>query len=416
MTQQVQDFKVVRDASLDFAGESYKTAVPNIHRYPATMIPQLGVELLNRHAPKSRVLLDPYCGSGSSFVAALEVGYSSLHGFDLNPLAVLITKAKFCGVDPAIVKARAQKVEKSLKRSQTAATQKKTSKKKLPAGVTNLTYWFSESAAEVLVSLRNIVNNIEEFEGRDLFRVALSATIRDVSYTRNNEFKLYRIPEEKIKSHNPDVYSVFRRHVAQVTQMYEQHYFPLLKASTFSIKNEAFSATRNKYTTVLTSPPYGDSRTTVAYGQFSTLANEWLGVKDARKIDAKLMGGRPEKELLTDCILEDQITEVAKIDLKRGYDVSAFYRDLGNSISDVAASIPRNGTSIYVVGNRRVKDVQLDTDQFIAQQFELHGLHHVITYERLLSNKVMPSVNSPSNKAGATNQTMTHEFIVVCSR
>jgi len=27
---------------------------------------------------------------------------------------------------------------------------------------------------------------------------------------------------------------------------------------------------------VVTSPPYGDSRTTVAYGQFSRWANEWF--------------------------------------------------------------------------------------------------------------------------------------------
>jgi DNA modification methylase len=38
---------------------------------------------------------------------------------------------------------------------------------------------------------------------------------------------------------------------------------------------------------IVTSPPYGDSKTTVAYGQFSRLANQWLGIRNANKIDSE---------------------------------------------------------------------------------------------------------------------------------
>ncbi len=45
---------------------------------------------------------------------------------------------------------------------------------------------------------------------------------------------------------------------------------------------------------VVTSPPYGDSKTTVAYGQFSRLSLQWLGLPDdeARSLDNRLLGGR----------------------------------------------------------------------------------------------------------------------------
>ena len=46
---------------------------------------------------------------------------------------------------------------------------------------------------------------------------------------------------------------------------------------------------------IVTSPPYGDSKTTVAYGQFSRLANEWLGIENAAAIDRKMLGGSPQK-------------------------------------------------------------------------------------------------------------------------
>jgi hypothetical protein len=85
-------------------------------------------------------------------------------------------------------------------------------------------------------------------------------------------------------------------------------------------------------------------------------------------------------------------------------------------VGGVAAAVAAGGLAIYIVGNRRVKDVQLQTDQFIAEEFEAAGFKHLITYERALSSKSMPLVNSPSNKAGVVRGTMTQEFIVICQR
>ena len=79
---------------------------------------------------------------------------------------------------------------------------------------------------------------------------------------------------------------------------------------------------------------------------------------------------------------------------------------MANSISD-------KGWSIYVVENRCVKGITLPTDQFIAEQFEKQGFHHVVTYERLIGNKSMPRKNSPSNVKGARVGTMIKEYIIV---
>jgi len=63
-----------------------------------------------------------------------------------------------------------------------------------------------------------------------------------------------------------------------------------------------------------------------------------------------------------------------------------------------------------------VKGIQLPTDQFIAEKFEENGFRHLITYQRLISNKAMPSKNSPSNVPGKTADTMLFEYIVVCEK
>jgi hypothetical protein len=47
---------------------------------------------------QSGKLLDPYCDSDSSFASSLECGLTEMHGFDINPLAVLISEARFMKV------------------------------------------------------------------------------------------------------------------------------------------------------------------------------------------------------------------------------------------------------------------------------------------------------------------------------
>jgi len=404
-------YKVERDRSLDFVGEAYGTVYPNLHRYPATMIPQLGITLLERFDLKSGTMLDPYCGSGSSFAAAIDIGITTLHGFDVNPLAVLISKAKFTRLDAMVLmKAREEVIKKV-----TVAKPASKGARDIP-NITNMDYWFPHHGLLQLVSIKRIIDRVQDENVRVLFLLALSETIRDVSYTRNNEFKLYRIPPDKLACHKHDASKQFVAYTNKICDIYLTKYHPKLTGVLVNIQNHEFESIQPKIDMVLTSPPYGDSRTTVAYGQFSTLTNEWFGVKEARKIDSRLMGGRRVKELLSGSVISNQLQEVAEVDAKRGFEVSSFYEDLGSSIQVVGNAIVKDGLSIYIVGNRRVKDVQLATDQFIAEEFERAGFEHIITYERLISSKAMPAANSPSNKSGVTRGTMTQEFVVVCRK
>ena len=42
---------------------------------------------------KNTSVLDPYVGSGTSIVEAMRYGVKEVVGFDLNPLAIMISKA-----------------------------------------------------------------------------------------------------------------------------------------------------------------------------------------------------------------------------------------------------------------------------------------------------------------------------------
>jgi len=407
-------YKVERNTKYDFTGQSYSTKYPNLHRYPATMIPQIGIEILKELNVKSGSMLDPYCGSGSSFASGLEVGINEMFGFDINPFAVLISKAKFTKLDIEIVNKESQNIRNNL--YEFLKNEDNLNKLK-PPKIKNIDFWYSTEIIKNLTALKHILYQIKDENIRRLFLIPFAETVRECSYTRNSEFKLFRMKPEEMLKFNPDVFGVYFSKLKKVIETYQYIYYPKLKENVnISIEYKKFEPKSEYFDVVLTSPPYGDSKTTVAYGQFSNFANEWLEIDYARQIDNLLMGGKVEKKLYKNSLISDYINEIYKANEKRSYEVSAFYRDLDDSINKVSKSVKKNGFSIYVVGNRTVKNVLLPTDQFIAEKFENNGFKHITTYERLLSNKTMPSKNSPTNKTGAKVNTMLMEYIVICQK
>ena len=71
------------------------------------------------------------------------------------------------------------------------------------------------------------------------------------------------------------------------------------------------------------------------------------------------------------------------------------------------------GYQFWVVGNRTVKGETLSTDVIIAEIAEHYGMEYVYTIQRNIVNKVMPSLNSPTNETGKKSTTMTNEHILV---
>ncbi|UXE61511.1 MAG: hypothetical protein KA717_00375 [Woronichinia naegeliana WA131] len=407
-------YSVIRNSNYDFADQGYGAVYPNIHKYPATMPPQIGIALLKELNITQGKLLDPYCGSGSSFASALECGLTEMYGFDINPLAVLISRVKFTKIDLEALQITKQQLREKIDEY----LKKENFLEKFPLPkITNINFWFSQEVINKLNLLRYFINQISDKNLYNFFLIPFSETVRECSYTRNNEFKLYKMKAADILKFNPDVLGVYFKRLNDVINIYETIYLPKLTENTqINVNYSQFNYAEDSFDLVLTSPPYGDSRTTVAYGQFSTLANEWIGIDYARKVDKMLMGGSQTKSLYNQGLITDYIQAIAVNNEKRALEVSAFYLDLEKSIDQVAKSVKKGGKIIYVVGNRTVKNIQLPTDQFIAEKFEQNGFRHLITYERLLSNKAMPSKNSPTNESGHTVNTMLYEYIVISEK
>lgn len=406
-----------------FNGASTRELTHCYHDYPARMIPQVAGKLLDLFGISAKSLFDPYSGSGTSLVESNIRGINAF-GTDLNPLARLIAKAKT--TTPKITL-----LEKQISAFNKMALEDKLRKlKETPQvyGIARLDFWFKPEVIEKLFRLRKFIQNIEDEEIRLFFQVAFSETVRDSSNTRNAEFKLYRYGEDKLAKFNPDVYGIMASKLQRNLDGYRKY-----KAIIENLKHRPFANVYDFNTVdgipenfilpesidiVVTSPPYGDSGTTVAYGQYSRLSAAWLELEEPDKIDRKLMGGKIVKEVLSfpSEALNSAIENIKKSDEKRAREVASFYVDLHASISNVAKVIKQNGYACYVVGNRKVKGVVLPTDIAVKDFFGNYGFEYVNTFMRSIPNKRMPSRNSPTNATGVLDDTMTQEYIVVMRR
>lgn len=405
------------DTSWNFRDADTKEYTHCYHVYPAMMIPQVARTLIKEFRPhgKCQLLFDPYMGSGTSLVEALLANVDSV-GTDLNPLARLITKVKTTRYDYDVLQAEFAGISSHLGEYSYDNVRNKNFDR-----ISNYSFWYSE---DNLLRLSYLDQLIKQYSNHsDFFNVALSEVVREVSFTRNGEFKRFRMSEEKMRNFNPDVFCLFANKVQR--NLAGLHNF-LSVASSASAVTYDFNSVSGIPQTILadgsvdmvvTSPPYGDSRTTVAYGQFSRWANEWFSFDHAKELDTLLMGGKKcnQKYFMSESI-RDELDAILEIDQKRYFEVVAFLNDYWASICNVARTIRQGGRVCYVVGNRNVKGVQIPLDYFTAEAFEKCGFHHLVTLVRDIPNKRMPLKTSPTNVKGSRVSTMNNEYIVILEK
>lgn len=406
-----------RDESWDFQGANTKEYTHCFHPYPAMMIPQVTGKILDKYGQDAKLLFDPYCGSGTSLVEASIRGIDSI-GTDINPLARLLSKAKTTIIP-------IETLDEALKDFNDFVFSIRLGGKRIEANIPqfkNIDYWFKKETQVMLAIVKEYIESIESNEVKDFFKVAFSETVREVSLTRNGEFKLYRMTEKQMSKFNPDVLSVMISKLLRNRDGMKEYVEIRDKRADSKIYdfNTVFGIPEtilapNSVDIIVTSPPYGDSRTTVAYGQFSRLSNQWLFDDYLNTIDKISMGGEPDKEMrkFEFLPLDNAIERIAAQDKKRVYDVISFYSDYEKSINHVSRVVKDGGTVAYVVGNRRVKGIEIPTDEVTREFFERNGFEHIETIMRAIPSKRMPKRNSPSNITGVTDTTMNYEYIVV---
>lgn len=465
-TQLIEALKKLPLDYWDFKDDDTKEYTHGIHNYPAMMVCPISRNIIRimKEIRPVNALLDPFSGSGTVLVEGMLAGIEKVAGSDINPLALMLSRAKTTRLDSARLHTAVETLLSEIKAARTRfdfviegvdgyiidvlgldVTSKNGWGDDAPKYLKqfceengaaieipdfkNLGYWFKPRVILELSIIKTAIKKIEEPAIRGYIFIAFSEVIRIVSNRRNGEFKMFRMPPDKVTKFRPDVFGEFKKVLYRNIDKMDDFVAALdhrESASDIHIYNNNACTLQDvpddTFDLVITSPPYGDSRTTVAYGEYSRLSLQWMDLfqlteKEIMAIDKSLMGGKKYRNgfefKINSPTLRSSLEKIMSADMERAGDVYSFYADLDTAIKNVAEKTKQGGYQFWVVGNRTVKNELLLTDVIISEIAADYGLTTVYIVDRNIPNKVMPERNSPSNVAGNTNTTMTMEHIVI---
>ena len=408
------------------------------HQYPARMHPEIATRLIQKYSTGSKtVVLDPFMGSGGVLVESMLHGNNSI-GIDLNPFAVLLSKVKTTPLNP-------KKLEKTLEDIQRTANdnyKNKVTFENTPDKL-DLSFWYPKDPIKKLPILKNTINQIKNKSIREFFLICFSFTTRRTSFQKNSVYKIYRMKPELRAEFEPDTFKKFteicKKNIQNMndfnreSKKQKSKAFPILGDSRDIAKQ--FSKIPNdilddgKAHLVVTSPPYGDHGTTVAYGQFSKHPGLWLDLKEKEEllsVDSNGLGGRKIKDSseLESPILDKLLKKIKKKDAEavkktnlsdRAGDVYAFFYDLDSCLEQLSLNLKQGKSNLcFVVANRMVRREKVQLDEILIQMAKKWDIKQDgdIIY-RTIANKATATKNAPENISNKKGDTMNQESIVL---
>ena len=216
--------------------------IESVHPYPAKFIAEIPRSLL-KLLPVSGgdVVLDPFCGSGTTLVEAQAQGYPSI-GIDLNPIACLISRVKTTTLPQNFYQCAQRVVYEADRLSN-----------KPRLNIPNVDHWFQSHIKDTLAALTTVISDAPD-DQRDFLRLSLSSIIVRVSNQESDT--RYAAIQKNVTVEN--VYKWFLQKARKLSNVLSTRGYPLapaevIEADTLTVTKDTL---RSRVGLVITSPPY----------------------------------------------------------------------------------------------------------------------------------------------------------------
>lgn len=380
--------------------------------YPAMMVAPVQKDVLKWliDGRKDLRVFDPFQGSGTALYEAATITPDiNLMGYDINPLASLITLVKLQGIDNQTIESDIKDLE-NLLLSDFEFT---------PDPFYKSEKWFRTDIFHTLSKIKFAIQEISNKQNRQYFWVMLCDIVRYYSNTRSSTFKLHIKEQEKIDALKDAIIRDYIKKTRASLKFYKLNFknFVLTKGNSLELIKKVPDSSID---IVVTSPPYGDNATTVTYGQFSYLPLSFIDKEDipfegwelnnCQILDSSSMGGT-HSLVLKDGDRKYIQWYLSRIISPKRKKVERFFADYFNFL-DSACRISKEYIDL-TLGNRTVDRVRINLAEITVRYLQDKGLVHIKTLSRSIVSKRIPDqilVN------GIKTTTMTKEYIVIMQK
>lgn len=366
------------------------------HRYPAKFIPQLVDKLVLKYTKEGDVVCDPFGGCGTTLVQSKTSGRKSI-GFDINPVAKLITDTKTRAIDPVkLSNARELFVKKY---------DQLRSKKKEVKHNERVYYWFDRKMVHRLDVIYASILLLRNIETRRFFLCAFSHILKNCSRWLMKSIK----PTIDQDKEFPDPEQVFLRHLDSMIKKNELFYNSLRESGRLNIpaKMKLWNSTKRlplkdrSVDLIVTSPPYV---TSYEYADLHQLSLLWFG--DDRKhfknwdkvvdgfLDFKkqFIGSSHKKVAHNEFkskIAEDIVVRLEAQDRSLSQSVAGYFDDMKAAFSEMYRILKKGKKACVIIGNTELLGVPILNAQVATEQMVNLGFTRSQLIKREVSNKMI---------------------------
>lgn len=361
-----------------------------IHPFPARMAPELALEKLRELSGKS-IVLDPMAGSGTVIRQATDLGHGAI-GFDVDPLAVLMTNVWTTPVEQDALKTMFEEVKRRAA-SQDANEAKLGWIDDDEETSDFIKFWFGTEQRQslrrisyALDSLKKEADASQETPALNAMRLALSRIIitkdrgaslaRDVSHSR---------PHRVMKESDFSVMLAYDRSVKELCKRLQESPPTGGASTTLGDARCMSSVERNTVDAVVTSPPYLNA---IDYMRGHRLSLVWLGhsLSDLRVIRSGSIGSerRPKQEATDADSVAVKVSMGALEGLPAKFDsmVGRYVQDIICTVGEIARVLKSGGRAVFVVGDSCLRGVFIRNSNAVESAAKLAGLRLVGRVER----------------------------------
>lgn len=357
------------------------------HRYPAKFIPQIVSRLAEKYTKEGDLVVDPFGGCGTTLVESKVMCRPSI-GVDINPVAVLITKAKKTPIEPSKIE------EQFLKLKQKIDSFDKNTKVKAPEHE-RIDYWFKPEEKRKLAFLFSEISKIKDQDVRDFFYCGFSNILKNCSIWLQKSNK----PTRDLKKKPADPFIAFSRQVKAMIRGNADFFNLLQEKNCLKIPCDVYCtdarkipAKSNSVSFIVTSPPYV---TSYEYADLHQLTALWFEyTKDLSDFRKRFIGTayhNKKEAVLNSEIAEEIKAELLKKDNKTAEEVATYFGEMNQVFEEMKRMLKKGGRTCIVIGDTNLKGVEILNAEVFVEQLQNLGFKVDDIIKREIPSKNLPS-------------------------
>jgi DNA modification methylase len=367
------------------------------HKYPAKFIPQLTDRFIKENSLIGDLVCDPFMGSGTTLVEAIVNGRRA-YGTDINPVAVLISKAKTTPIEPAYLKDQISHLLGDLKSSmgmkhlgQMSLLTCNDVDIEIPDNK-RLEYWFPEKQMVDLAIMLSRISQIENQDVKNFSLCAFSNILKGCSKWMMKSVKP-TIDKDKVIA---DAYKSFFHQTRRMI-IKNGEFWKILGTKDYDCVVDNVDAYKmrlkgDSVSLIITSPPYV---TSYEYADLHQLTAIWLGYADKlSEFRSKFIGTIQKNDHLPIDLYSElgrkTVAELRQIDKRGANGVERYFFEMQLCFQEMHRVLKHGGRAFIVIGDTELKRVGIHNGDVFIQTMEKCGfkIHQLI--KRPIPSKILP--------------------------